>query len=174
MIYKCISFTSDVVPATAKQNAGDTFFRGVFINLEDEYDMKSIKVNFFPTEPAHTEKFQELVDAGKVPGNTQFGCFHVLLPNFKMRDSNTKVLRDKIYDCMDVHVRLQKNSAYVPGQTPEFIPETDPKRRAEQTVSRLGEWVVGATAVHTDATAEVEAQIPAAPKFDPLTGKPIG
>lgn len=170
MRYKCISFTADVVPQTAKQNAGDTFFRGVFINAEDEYDMHSIKVNFFPTEKAHAARFQELVDTNKVPGETQFGCYHVLLPPFRMRDSKTNVFREKVYDCMDVHVRLQKGPTWDSDKI--MMPETDPKRRAEQTVGRLGEWVVGATAVHTDATEEDNTP-PPAPRFDPLTGKPI-
>jgi len=169
MNYKCISFTADVVPATAKQHANETYFKGVFINVEDEYDMKSIKVNFFPTEASHSARFQELVDAGKVPGNTQFGKFNVKLPAFQMKDDKTGIFRDKIYHDMDVNVRLTKNSDYVPGKTPEFIPEIDPKRRAEQTISRLGKFIEVATIVNTDATNEEEDTL-SAPKFDPATG----
>jgi len=157
MLYKCISLESAVVPATAKRNANAVYFQAQFVPKDDLVNTKLIKVNLFPTTDQQLAMYQELVDNNKVLVDQQYIKVSVDLPDFKMVDSETGAFRDKIYDSMDVYVRLINNDEWFEGSNlPKLAKEHDPKKLAIRTVERLGKFI-GKSTHEVDTVDEVPA-----------------
>jgi len=173
MLYKCLSFIAAIIPSTAKRHAGETYFKGIFMNIEDEWDLKDVNINFFPESDARKARMQEWADTNTVP-NMQIAKITVELPDFKLKDDAGN-LRDTIHDSLDVYVRMSKNPDYVPGKTTEFVPAENPKTKAAKTVESFGAWVAKTTAteVGTKAIEPVLLPPPTGFGFDQASGKPL-
>ena len=141
MLYKCISLTQEVVPQNAAVNAGSTYFQAQFVPKTDLLNTKLIKVNLFPTSEAQIAQYAELVANNKVLEDQQYVKVNVAMPDFKMRDDKTGAWRPKVYSDMDVYVRLIENDEWFQGSNlPKMVREHEPKRLAERTIERLGEF----------------------------------
>jgi len=174
MLYKCLSFIAAIIPSTAKRHAGETYFKGTFMNNEDEWDIKDVNINFFPEGAARTARMQEWADTNATP-DMHIDKINVQLPPFWLKDDAGN-LRKTVYDSLDVYVRMSKNPAYVPGQTVEWIPSEDPKKKAAKTVESFGTWIVAANATSVGAKALDTLALlppPAGFGFDPASGKPL-
>lgn len=143
MLYKCISLTQEVVPASAAVNAGEVYFQAQFVPKTDLVNTKLIKVNLFPTSDPQRAQYAELIANSKVLADQQYVKVNVAMPDFRMKDDKTGAWRPKIYSDMDVYVRLIENDEWFQGSDlPKMVREHEPKRLAERTIERLGEFLV--------------------------------
>jgi hypothetical protein len=168
MLYKCISLKKAVIPADAKQHAGETYFQAQYLPVDNDTDIKVVKINIFPTTPEVMAIYQEKVDNNQLLKNKEFERIYVELPAYIMKDDATKTWRvdpstdqAKVYNGMEVCVEMKKNLQFIAGKTPEWLTVGDPKAKAEQTINRLGKFI--AKAVHTDHTPIAESEAAAAP-----------
>ena len=120
--------------------------------------------------------YQELVDNGKVLADSNYVKVTVAMPDYRMKDDKTGVWRKNkagqisIYDSMDVWVRLIENDEWFEGcGQAKMIRQDDPKKLAERTVARLGEFVAKETheISHVEepaaAAQDAQAAAPATP-----------
>jgi len=175
MLYYCLTFTAQVVPADAKTNPNKVYFQGEFISKEDDQATKVIKVNLFPETDAQQALWQEMVDNSKVLKDAEYEPIHVELPPYHMYDQRKagefikrKDGSTKVFTGMDVYMRILTDKL-----NGGFRVDGNPKAKAEQTVDRLGKWIgTGATHVETviNPTPAADAAHVAVPTFTTTAG----
>lgn len=154
--YKCISFEEKRTKKDATVNPDKVYFEGIFSNADDPFDQRDIKVDFFPTNEAREAAYREWADNIAAIPHMNIASYNVELAPHRLRNSNTGAMSENISTSMRVFIRLIANPEWFKGaNVPELIPEIDPKRRAEQVVNSIGEWVKESESV--SATVEVKA-----------------
>ena len=162
MKYKCISLTAQTIPSTAKQNPGGTYFLAQYLPIDNDTDIRVVKVNIFPTTPEVMAIYQEKVDNNKLLMNKEFDRVYVELPDYRMKDNDGN-WRPKTYNGMEVCVEMKKNMQYIEGKSAQWLPMEDPKNKAIQTIERLGQFIAKSTHEESEVVSAPVAETAPAP-----------